>query len=77
MDFKSRRTLTNAEMALGKTRMTFVEGEEKMRYETGVGEGLVIAYQNPTTNEATEVTFNFNGVNDGVIMFVGKTGGVP
>lgn len=70
-------TLTNAEMALGKTRMTFVEGEKEMKYETGVGDGLVIAYQNPTTNEATEVTFNFNGVNDGVIMFVGKTGGVP
>ena len=70
-------TLTNAEMALGKTRMTFVEGEKEMKYETGVGDGLVIAYQNPTTNEATEVTFNFNGVNDGVIMFVGEMGGIP
>ena len=39
-------TLTNAEMALGKTRMTFVEGEKEMKYETGVGDGLVIAYQN-------------------------------
>ena len=70
-------TLTNAEMALGKTRMTFVEGEKEMKYETGVGDGLVITYQNPTTNEATEVTFKFNDVNDGVIMFVGQTGGIP
>lgn len=70
-------TLTNAEMALGKTRMTFVEGEKEVKYETGVGDGLVIAYQNPTTNEATEVTFKFNDVNDGVIMFVGQTGGIP
>ena len=57
--------------------MTFVEGEKEMKYETGVGDGLVIAYQNPTTNEATEVTFNFKGVNDGVILFVGEMGGVP
>ena len=70
-------TLTNAEMALGKTHMTFVEGEKEMKYETGVGDGLVITYQNPTTNEATEVTFKFNDVNDGVIMFVGQTGGIP
>jgi hypothetical protein len=70
-------TLTNAEQALGKTRMTFIEGEPEMKYETGVGEGLVIAYQNPTTQEATEVTFNFNDVDDGVIMFVGKMSTVP
>ena len=70
-------TLTNAEMALGKTHMTFVEGEKEMKYETGVGDGLDITYQNPTTNEATEVTFKFNDVNDGVIMFVGQTGGIP
>lgn len=70
-------SLTDAEKALGKTRMTFVEGEKEMKYETGVGDGLVIAYQNPTTNEATEITFKFNGVNDGVIMFVGKLSGIP
>jgi hypothetical protein len=70
-------SLTNAEMALGKTRMTFVEGEKEMKYETGVGEGLVIAYQNPTTNETREVTFKFNEVNDGVIMFVSKMSGIP
>lgn len=70
-------TLTNAEMALGKTRMTFVEGEKEMKYETGVGDGLVIAYQNPTANEATEVTFKFKDVNDGVIMFVGDLKGIP
>ena len=70
-------SLTNAEQALGKTRMTFVEGENEMKYETGVGEGLVIAYQNPTTNEATEVTFKFNDVDDGVIMFVGNLSGIP
>ena len=33
-------TLTSAKEALDKTRMTFVEGEKEMRYETGVGEGL-------------------------------------
>lgn len=70
-------TLTNAEQALGKTRMTFIEGEPEMKYETGVGEGLVIAYQNPATQEETEVTFNFNDVDDGVIMFVGKMSTVP
>lgn len=70
-------SLTNAEMALGKTRMTFVEGENEMKYETGVGDGLVIAYQNPTTKEATEITFKFNDVDDGVIMFVGKMSGIP
>ena len=70
-------TLTSAKEALDKMRMTFVEGEEKMRYETGVGEGLVVAYQNPTTNEATEVTFQFEDDEDGAIMFIAKIGDVP
>lgn len=70
-------TLTTANNALDKTRMTFVEGVDVMTYETGVGEGLVISYQNPTTKEATEVTFKFNNVNDGVIMFIGKVGSLP
>ena len=70
-------SLTSAKNALDKTRMTYVEGETEMKYETGVGDGLVIAYQNPVTKEATEVTFKFNDVNDGVIMFVGKVGDVP
>lgn len=70
-------TLTNAEQALNKTRMTFVEGEPEMKYETGMDEGLVIAYENPTTQESTEVSFLFRNVDDGVIMFVGKIGDVP
>ena len=70
-------SLTSAENTLGKTRMTFVEGEPEMKYETGVGTGLVIAYQNPAIQEATELSFEFNDPNDGVIMFIGKISNVP
>ena len=70
-------TLTNAEQALGKTRLTFVEGEPEAIYETGVGDGLVIAYQNPTTKEGVEVSFDFRNPNDGVIMFIAKIENVP
>ena len=69
-------TLTSAKNALDKTRMTFVEGEG-MKYETGVGEGLTISYQNPKTNEATEITFKLDDAYDGVIMFITKMSGVP
>lgn len=64
--------LVNADKALNKTRLTFTEGEKEMKYETGVGEGLSIVYQNPTTNELTDLTLHFSGADDGVIMFLGK-----
>jgi hypothetical protein len=70
-------SLTTAEKALNNMRMTYVEGESAMKYEKGVGDGLVIAYQKPSTKEVTELTFKFKDVNDGVIMFVRKLNGIP
>lgn len=70
-------SVTSAEKVLGKTRLTFVEGVPEMKYETGVGTGLVIAYENPTAKMGTELTFEFNNPNDGVIMFIAKLSNVP
>ena len=64
--------LTDASQALNGTRMTFVEGEPEMKYETGAGDGLVIAYQNPTTKEETQLKLQFSGVNNGVALFLAK-----
>ena len=64
--------LVNADKAFNKTRLTFIEGEKEMKYETSVGEGLSIVYKNPTTNEWTDLSLHFSGADDGVIMFLGK-----
>lgn len=68
--------LADADKVLGTTRMTFIAGEQGMTFETGVTDGLVIAYKNPTTNEGTEVKFQFTGVDKGVTLFLAKVSNV-
>ena len=61
-----------ASKVLNGLRLTFVEGQKEMSYERVESDGLVIAYKNPATNEGIEVKLQFQGVNDGVTMFIAR-----
>lgn len=62
----------DAQKVLGNVRMTFTEGQKTMTYDTDSKDGLVVAYTNPTTQESIEVKFQFDGVDNGVSVFVAR-----
>ena len=55
---------------LNHIRMTFIEGEKEMVYEKAEGDGMVVAYKNPTTKEDIEVKFDFDGAGGGTALFI-------
>ena len=72
-DFQAEQfILTDANKVLSGVCMTFTEGEKEMKYETGIGDGLTIVYQNPKTNEKSELKLNFTGANDGATLFLAR-----
>jgi hypothetical protein len=76
-DFQAEQfILTDANKVLSGVSMTFTEGEKEMKYETGIGSGLTIAYQNPKKNEKSELKLNFTGANDGATLFLAKMGNI-
>ena len=76
-DFQAEQfILTDAYKVLNGVSMTFTEGEKEMKYETGMGNGLTIAYQNPKTNEKSELKLNFTGESDGATLFLAKMANV-